>query len=213
MFVGSSSQLQAASGVNTVSVTGVSLPVSSEIKSIGVVIDPLTFDSHVKAVCKACNYHTWALRHVRHCLPFPVEQTLACSIVGSRLDYCNSVLFGAPISSIANLQRAQNMLAWVVLNKPRRTHSTELLQSLHWLPVKERIEYKVALLTYQVRHSSTPDYLNNLLSQCVINSSATLRSPSRLVLQLPRSRTVCGARALVLQHLLYGTNYQLLSNF
>jgi len=85
----------------------------------------------------------------------------------------------------------------VVLNKPRRTHSTELLQSLHWLPlpVKERIDYKVALLAYKVYLSSTPDYQNNLLSQRVINSSVTLHSSSRLVLHLPRSQTVCGTRA------------------
>jgi len=112
MFVGSSSQLQAASGVTTVSVAVVSLPVSSEIKSLCVVIySRLTFEPHVKAVCKAWNYHTWAFRHVRHCLPLPVAQTLACSIVGSQLDNCYAVLFGAPKSSIAKLQRAQNMLA------------------------------------------------------------------------------------------------------
>ena len=142
-----------------------------------------------------CNYHTRALRHIRHYLSLPVAQTLACSIVGSRLDYCNSVLFGAPKASIAKLQRAQNMLARVVLNKPRRTPSTELLQSLHWLPVKERIDFKVALLTYKVRHSSTPGYLYNLLSDRIIYSSLTLRSSSKQVLCVPRSRTVCGARA------------------
>jgi hypothetical protein len=120
---------------------------------------------------------------------------LACSIVGSRLDYCNSVLYGAPKSSIAKLQRVQNTLARVVLNKPRLTHSTELLQSLHWLPLKERIDFKVALLTYTVRYSSTPSYLNNLLCDRVINSSVTLRSASRRVLFVPRTRTVCGARA------------------
>jgi hypothetical protein len=66
MLVGSSPQLKAASSVNTVSVAGVNLPVSSEIKSLGVVIDSkLTFDTHVKALCRACNYHTWALRHIR----------------------------------------------------------------------------------------------------------------------------------------------------
>ena len=166
------------------------------IKSLGVVIDSrLTFDTHVRAVCKACNYHKQALRHVRHCIPLSVAQTLAWSIVGSHLDYCNSVLYGAPKSSIAKLQRAQNMLARVVLNKPRRAHSTELLQSLHWLPVKEIIDFKVALLTYKVRHSATPDYLNNLLSQRVINSSVTLRSSSKIllhsVLEVGRYETVC----------------------
>ena len=195
MLVGSSPQLKAASSINTVSVAGVSLPVSSVIKSLGVAIDSrLTFDTHVRAVCKACNYHIWALRHIRHYLPLPVAQTLACSIVGSRLDYCNSVLYGAPKSSIAKLQRVQNMLARVVLSKPRRSHSAELLQSLHWLPVKERIDFKVALLTYKVRNTSTPDYLNCLLTNRVINS-VTLRSSSKQVLHVPRSRTVCGARA------------------
>ena len=87
------------------------------------------------------------------------------------------------------------MLARVVLNKPQRTHSTEILQSLHWLPVKERIDFKVASLTYKVRYSSTPDYLNNLLSDRVTNSSVTLRSSSKHVLYVPRTRTVCGARA------------------
>jgi hypothetical protein len=179
-----------------VSVSGVCLPVSSEIKSLGVVIDSrLTLDTHVRAVCKACNYHTWALCHIRHCLPLPVAQTLAYSIVGSHMDYCNSVLYGAPKSSIAKLQRVQNMLARVVVNKPRHTPSTELLQSLHWLPVKERIDFKVALLTYKVRHSSTPDYLYNLLSDRVIHSSVTLCSSSKHVLCIPRSLTVCGARA------------------
>jgi len=172
--------LQAASGISTVSVYWCRRRSSRSV--CGHIDSRLTFDTHVKAVCKACNYHTWALRHA------------VCSIVGSRLDYCNSVLFGAPKSSIAKLQRAQNMLARVVLNKPRRTYSTELLQSLHWLPVTESIDYKVALLTYKVRHSSTPDSLKNLLSQRVINSSVTLHSSSRLVLHLPRSRPVCGAR-------------------
>jgi len=211
LLAGSSAQLKAALNINTVSVTAVSLPVLSVIKSLVVVIDSrLTFDTHVRAICKVCNYHTWALRPIRHKLPLPVAQTLACTIVVSRLDYCNSVLYGAPKSSIARLQRVQNMLAREVLNKPRRSHSAELLQSLHWLPVKERIDFKVVLLTYKIRnsstpdylnclmtnHSSTPDYLNCLLTNRVINS-VTLRSSPKQVLHVPRSQTVglCGTRA------------------
>ena len=124
MLVGTSSQLKAALSVNTVTVAGVSLPVSTAIKSLGVIIDSrLTFDDH--AICKACKFHAWALRHIRHYLTLPVAQTLACSMLGSRLDYCNSVLYGAPKSSIAKLQRMQNTLAQIVLNKPKYAHSTE----------------------------------------------------------------------------------------
>ena len=106
MLVGTSSQLKAASSVTTITVADVSLPVSTMIKSLGVIIDSgLTFDDHVIAISKACNFHAWALGHIRHHLTLPVAQTLACSFVGSRLHYCNSVLYGAPTSSIAKLRR------------------------------------------------------------------------------------------------------------
>ena len=65
-------------------------------------------------------FFAWALHHIRHHLTLPVAQTLACSIVESRLDYCNAVLYVAPKSSIAKLQRVQNTpLARIVLNEPK----------------------------------------------------------------------------------------------
>src|SRR5664279_5162086 len=193
MLVGSSAQLNAASSVDTVTVADVSLPLSTEIKSLGVVLDnKLTFDAHVAAVCKACNYHIWALRHIRRLLPLPVAQTLACSIVGARLDYCNSILHGASKSTVAKLQRIQNTLARVVLEKPKHSHSIELLRALHWLPVAQRIEFKLAVTTYKVRATATPIYLRNLLSDRVTNSSVSLRSSSRPLLHVPRTRTVYG---------------------
>jgi hypothetical protein len=103
------------------------------------------------------------------------------------------------------------MLARVAVNKPRRSHSAELLQSLHWLPVKERIDFKVqALLTYKVRNSSTPDYLKFLPTNRVINS-VTLRSSSKQVLNVPRSRTVRRERAFSIAALtMCGTNFLLM---
>src|SRR5664279_2457360 len=91
---------------------------------------------------------------------------LACSIVGSRLDYCNSVLKGAPKSLIAKLQRIQNLLARVVLQQSKYTNAAPLLRSLHWLPVAKRIDYKLAVLTHKVQSTSTPApaYLHCLLS-------------------------------------------------
>ena len=66
-------------------------------KSLGVILDQrLTFNEHATAVVKSCNYHARAIRHVRHLLTESVAQTLACSLINSRLDYCNSLLYGAP---------------------------------------------------------------------------------------------------------------------
>ena len=65
---------------------------SATIKSLGVTLDRhLTFDQHVANVCKACYFHIRALRHVCQSLPDDVARIVACSIVGSRLDYCNSL--------------------------------------------------------------------------------------------------------------------------
>jgi len=53
-------------------------------------------------------------------------------------------------------QRVQNNAAWIVLEAPRRSHVRPLLRTLHWLPVQQRIDYKVALLTFKVCNTSTP---------------------------------------------------------
>jgi len=61
------------------------------------------------------------------------------------------------------LQRVQNNAARIVLEAPRRSHVSPLLRTLHWLPVQQRIDYKVALLTFKVRSTSTLSYLRLLL--------------------------------------------------
>ena len=48
--------------------------------------------------------------------------------------------------------------------EPRRSHATPLLRKLHWLPVQQRIVYKVAVLTFKVRSTSTPLYLRRLIT-------------------------------------------------
>ena len=92
-----------------------------------------------------------------------LAQTLACSLILSMIDYCNAVLHGAPSYSIKKLQRVQNNAARIALEAPRRSHASPLLRTLHWLPVQQRIEYKVALLTFKVLSTSTPSYLQLLI--------------------------------------------------
>jgi len=61
----------------------------------------------------------------------------------------NALLHGTPSYSIKKLQRVQSNAARIVLQAPRRSPASPLLWMLHWLPVQQRIEYKVALLTFQ----------------------------------------------------------------
>ena len=75
---------------------------------------------------------------------------IAIAIVGSRLDYCNSLLASTSVSNLATLQLVQNTLAWVVTQKCHFNHITPILSVLHWLPVRHRISYKIATITFQV---------------------------------------------------------------
>ena len=88
---------------------------------------------------------TRPLQHTRHLLPFSTAQTLACSLILSRLDYCNAVLYGCKAGSIGRLQHVQNYAARVVTQSNQYTPSQPLLQSLPWLPVQQRLVYKAAL--------------------------------------------------------------------
>ena len=86
------------------------------------------------------------------------------ALVLSHLDYANSLLGGLLKTSIAKLQRIQNIAAKVVLNKGKYDSATSCLATLHWLPIKYRIEYKIITLVYRSLHNMAPPYLTRLVS-------------------------------------------------
>ena len=89
--------------------------VNGVLKILGVTLDStLTFDDHVNNVVRSCNYHLRTLRHLHPCLSLDVAKTMAASIAGSCLDYCNALFYGVTQSTMNKLQRVQNNLARVV---------------------------------------------------------------------------------------------------
>ena len=112
---------------------GNSVSRSNSIRVLGVTIDQhLTFDSHVSKVVQSCNYDIRGLRHIRQLIDKEMANTLSCSIVSSRLDYCNALLYGMTQKNFNSLQRVQNSLARVVCNAPYRSPPQPLLKSFHW---------------------------------------------------------------------------------
>ena len=75
--------------------------------------------------------------------------TIAASVVGSILDYCNSVLYGMLQANIDRLQHVQNVLARVVAPAPSTISSVRIRRYLHWLPANHCISYKLSLLTWK----------------------------------------------------------------
>ena len=85
------------------------------------------------------------------------------SLVISRLDYCNSLLYGVPGYKLKYLQRMQNIAARIVSRCPYRDHLTQVLESLHYLPVEYRILFELLLLTYKCLKWLTPGYPSSLV--------------------------------------------------
>ena len=81
------------------------------------------------------------------------------SLVLSRLDYCNSLLSGIPQQLIDKLQKVQNCSARLIFKTSKCTHVSPLLAKLHWLPIAQRIDYKISSLRYDVVSDTAPLYL------------------------------------------------------
>jgi len=79
--------------------------------------------------------------------------------ISCRLDYCNSLLYGINDGLLRRLQSVQNAAARLVTGASRRDHITPVLRRLHWLPVRQRVVFKVAGLVYQSLDGVVPVYL------------------------------------------------------
>jgi retron-type reverse transcriptase len=160
ILLGTHQRNNTLSNISHINVAGSTVPLSNYVKLLGVTLDnSLTFHKHVNQVSQSCYYHLKALRHIRHCLDNHTASLIAHALISSRLDYANSVLFGAPHYVTHKLQRIQNSLARIVLQSDSRAHSEPLLRKLHWLPVHSRIRFKLATITYKALSTNTPQYL------------------------------------------------------
>ena len=98
------------------------------------------------------------------------------------LDYCNSLLAGSAKYQLEKLQRVQNMACRVVNNLRKYDHISASLMGLHWLKVKECIEYKIACLVFRFTENTAPNYLADLLP--TKTSNRDLRSTNSTAIPL-----------------------------
>ena len=84
--------------------------------------------------------------------------------MSSRLDYCNSLFYGIADTDLNKLQYVQNRLTHLVTKPPPFSSSVPLIHSLHWLPVRFRILFKISLLSYKTLHEKQPVYLHSMLA-------------------------------------------------
>jgi len=165
----------------------------STVRDLGVLIDSrLTMADHVTAICRSAYYQLRQLRCVMRSLTSEAATTLVHSFVSTRLDYCNSVLYGIADNKLQRLRSIQNAAARLVTGRRRTEHITPVLQSLHWLPVKQRIIYKPATLVHKCLTGRAPAYLAEYCRQAADHAGTRrpgMRSAGTSMIDVPRTRT------------------------
>ena len=102
-------------------------------------------DLHVN-ITRSCFYQLRQLRSIWRSLFTDAAKTLVHSLISIRVDYCNSILYGATNIVGRRLQSVLNAAARLISNKRKFDHITPVLRDqLHWLPIRQRIEFKIAV--------------------------------------------------------------------
>ena len=119
---------------------------SSTAKDIGVTLDEsLSMAPHVIAVCKSAFFHLRNISKIRKFLNMETTKSLVHAFITSKVDYCNSFLYGVPKYLLLRLQRILNCAVRIVFKSNKHDHITPLLKELHWLPIEKRIKLKILL--------------------------------------------------------------------
>ena len=134
-----------------VQVGGIRVHSSPSVRDLGVTFDAFgTMSCHVANVCKSAFFSLWKVGRIRNVLDQGSTEKLVHAFITSRIDYCNSLLFGLCDFKIKKLQAIQNSAARLVTRTNKFDHITPVLERLHWLPVQKRFEFKILCLTYKM---------------------------------------------------------------
>lgn len=158
------------------------------VKNLGVYLDKsLSMEQHIAAVSKSCFNQIRNIGRIRSYITDSACKTLVCSLITSRLDYGNALLYGVNASALAKLQRVQNTAARLIARRKKYDHITPVLIELHWLPVKFRCEYKLLVYIFKSLHGIALVYLQDLLT--VYKPTRSLRSENSTRIQTTRVKT------------------------
>ena len=180
--------------IDVIQIGDYSIPPVQCVRDLGVVFDShMTMHENITKTCAACYFHLRNISSIRDSLTDEATIELVHAFVSSRIDYCNSLLYGIPEYAIKKLQRVPNLAARVVTRSSKYSSITPTLKKLHWLPVKYRIIFEVVLLTFKVLHGVAPHYLKTVLQSYIPFRS--LRSETGKLLIIPKAQRKLGCHS------------------
>ena len=172
-----------------ISLGGSIINFSQTVKNLSIFFDEsLNFNDHIK-YCKNEAFKTLKnLRKIRNFFDATSIKIVINSLICSKIDYCNSLFVNLPSSTLRLLQTVLNFAARVIFNRSISSPSLPLLSQLHWLPIQDRMTFKILLITYKAIKFSRPSYIFQLLRFKTRNRG--LRHQDPLLLEVLRTKTV-----------------------
>ena len=196
----------------SITIGNAQIPLKKSVKYLGFTLDcHLTMNAHVSNIVRTCYFELRRLASIRRFLTSIATTTLVSAFVLSRIDYCNSLLFGSTHNVTSHLQRIQNYAARVILRLRKSSSITIHLKSLHWLPVKVRSTYKIACLCYHCHSSIARTYVTGIESHCTPATLAPAHTPCLFSIDLHTVRQHLVIVHFLLLLLLSGTLFQIMS--
>jgi hypothetical protein len=167
-----------------------SISPTNTVRNLGAFLDAqLSMDQHVANTIKGGYFHLRRISRIRCHLDEASCAKAAVAFISSRLDCHNGLLANASAKQLHKLQVLQNDTARLVTQNPRRTRATPLLAQLHWLPVRQRIQFKVLSVVHNaVYQPRAPGYVKELCRPTHSSSLRTLRSRSNGTLSVPKTK-------------------------
>ena len=161
---------------------------TNSVRNLGVIYDTsLDLHSHVNNVTRASFQQLRDMSRIRRCVTKEAAKTMTHAFISSRSDYCNALLYGLPKYLLDKLKYVLHSAARMVTSTPIRDHITPVLKHLHWLPVKQWVEFKILLLTFKALHGLSPKYMSDML---VTRTARGLRSDNQKILYPPKTKQV-----------------------
>ena len=116
--------------------------------------------------------------------------------------HCSTV----SLNVLKRLQSVLNSAARLIHLTSRYKHVTPLLIQLHWLPIEQRITFKIAVITFKALHGAAPSYITDLIKP--YTPGRILRSSNQFLLSTSKfNLNLMVAGLLLLLHLLFGMHF------
>ena len=139
-------------------------PFRQSVMNLGFALDcHPSMNALVSKIARTCYFELRRLASIRRFMTSTATATLVSVFALSRIDYCNSLLFGSTHDVLSHLKRIQNYAAWVIVRLPMSSSIATHLKSFHWLPVKERSTYKIVSMCYHCHSSTAQSYVADML--------------------------------------------------